>query len=179
MFIFLKICLHIFQSFALISPKICAYILQDVHLFFQNVKVLLCRSILHKKSANGPQTKKKLYSLSYHLFFDIITVPSKAIFVSIDEFVDACGIPRQVLLFDSLPLRISLLVLVCPTLNLCTVQLAADFVITFCTQYTVRILVWISLLETFSSIKNQITLRCSSLDTLVGVPVIINSLIAT
>ncbi len=56
-----------------------------------------------------------------------------------------------------------LLILVHPTLNLCMHQFTVDFVITFCASYTTHILVWISLPEAFSSIKNRITLCCSSL----------------
>ncbi len=46
-----------------------------------------------------------------------------------------------------------------PHLNLCTHRFTVDFVITFCTLYTTHILTWISQPKTFSSVKNQITLR--------------------
>ncbi len=44
----------------------------------------------------------KNYSPGYDLLFDIITIPSEAFFVSINEFVDAHSIPRHILLFNSL-----------------------------------------------------------------------------
>ncbi len=85
-------------------------------------------------STNGPQTKK-LFSPGYNLLFDIITVPSKAVSVSSDEFIDAYGIPQQIL-FDSLPLWGLSLVLIHIALNLSTHQFTVDFVIKFCTLYT-------------------------------------------
>ncbi len=63
---------------------------------------------------------KKLYSTGYNLLFDIITIPSEAFFIWINEFADACGIPHPVLVFNSLPLRGLSLVLICPTLIFCT-----------------------------------------------------------
>ncbi len=65
----------------------------------------------------------------------VIVTPSEVSFVSIDEFVDACSIPHQVL-FDGLPLRDLSLVLVRSILNLCTSRFTVDFVITFCAPYT-------------------------------------------
>ncbi len=37
---------------------------------------------------------QKFYSPGYNLLFEIIAIPSEAFFVSINEYVDACGIPR-------------------------------------------------------------------------------------
>ncbi len=74
----------------------------------------------------------------------------------IDKFADVCGISCQVLLSSGLPLWDSSFILVFLTLNLCTHRFTVNFVITFCALYTAHILVWISPLETFSSIKNQI-----------------------
>ncbi len=74
---------------------------------------------------------------------------------------------------NSLLLQDLLLVLVHPTLNLRTHRFTLDFVITFCAPYTTRILTQISLLETFSIIKNQITLHCLSLDTPASVTAIV------
>ncbi len=51
--------------------------------------------------------RKKLYSPSYNLLFDIIAIPSEAFFIQIDEFVDTCGMPCRVNLFNGLPLRSS------------------------------------------------------------------------
>ncbi len=133
---------------------------------------------------------KNLYSPDYNLLFNITTIPSKAFVVFIDEFVG--GIPHQVLLFDSQPLRGLLLVLVlfnglplrcsslilvlfdglslrgsslilvCHALTLCTYQFTVNFVITFCIPFTVPIFTWISLPGTFSSFKTQITLIAHS-----------------
>ncbi len=72
-------------------------------------KVLYSWSVLCKKSTNGPQTKKKLYSPGYNLLFDIITLPSTAFLIRINGFVDVCSIPYRVL-FDGLPFRGLLLV---------------------------------------------------------------------
>ncbi len=46
---------------------------------------------------------KRLYSPDYNLLFDIIAISGEAFFVLIYEFIDACGIQCQVLLFDGLP----------------------------------------------------------------------------
>ncbi len=62
-------------------------------------------------------------------------------FVSISEFVDACDIAHQVFLFDGLPLQGSSLILAYPALDRCTHRYAVDFVITFCTLYTLHVLV--------------------------------------
>ncbi len=97
---------------------------------------------------------KKLYSPGYNLRFDITAIPIETFFISIDEFVDACGIPLQFLLFDSPLLRGSTLVLIHPALNLCTHRFTVDFVMTLCVPYTMHILTCFSLPETFSSIKN-------------------------
>ncbi len=51
------------------------------------------------------KVKKKLYFLGYNQLFDIITTPSGALFVSSDEFVDACGIPHWVLLLKKISHR--------------------------------------------------------------------------
>ncbi len=84
---------------------------------------------------------KNLYSLGYNILFDIIAIPSEAFFISIAGFVDACGIPCRVLLFICLVLQSLLLVLLSPALNRCTHQFAVDFVSTFCTPYTMYILI--------------------------------------
>ncbi len=70
---------------------------------------------------------KKFYSSGYKLIFNIIALHRETFFVFIDEFVDACGIPHRVLLFDSLPLRGLLLIFVHPVLNLCTHQFTVNF----------------------------------------------------
>ncbi len=111
--------------------------------------------------------QKELYPPGYNLLFNVIAIPSKAFFISIDEFVDACGMPHWVLLFDGLPLWGSLLILICPALNFCTPQFTVDFVVTFYVPYTKHILAWISLPKTFSSVNNWITFHCS----FVGAPV--------
>ncbi len=46
--------------------------------------------------------RKKLYFLGYNLLFNIITIPRKAFFIVIDEFVDASGVPHRVLLFKKI-----------------------------------------------------------------------------
>ncbi len=43
---------------------------------------------------------KKLYSQGYNQLFDISALHSETFFVLIDEFVVACGIPCQVLLYN-------------------------------------------------------------------------------
>ncbi len=78
---------------------------------------------------------KKLCFPSYNLLTDITALPSEAIFILIDEFVDACDIPYWVLLLNGLPLGDLSHVLVRSTLNFCTHQFIVDFVITFCTPY--------------------------------------------
>ncbi len=115
-------------------------------------------SLIHSSQKINKWTwNKKNYSLGYNLLFDIVTIPCEAFFILVDDFVDACGISCRFLFFNSLPLCSSLLIVVCSTLNLCTHQFIVDFVITFCPPYTTYILMWISLLKTFSSIKNWIT----------------------
>ncbi len=57
---------------------------------------------------------KKLYSPGYNLLFDIIAILKWGILISVDQFVDACGISHWVLLYDGVLLRDSLLVLVYP-----------------------------------------------------------------
>ncbi len=57
---------------------------------------------------------KKLYSPGYNLLFDIISIPSEVFFISINEVVDACGIPSRVLLLK----KISQLLFVARTNNL-------------------------------------------------------------
>ncbi len=64
--------------------------------------------ILHMVLSLKP---KKLYSPHYNLLFDIIAILSEAFCVLSDEFVDACNIPCWVLLFNSLPLRGSQLIM--------------------------------------------------------------------
>ncbi len=82
---------------------------------------------------------KKLYFPGYNRpTFWHIDIPSEAFFVSIDESVDACGIPYQVLLFDGLPLQGLSLVLIHPTLNFCTCRSTVDFVLIFCAPYTIH-----------------------------------------
>ncbi len=83
---------------------------------------------------------KKLYSPGSNLLFDIITTPLQAFFVLSDEFLDAYGIPHQVLLFDDLLLQGSSIVLVPHCLNLCTHQFTVDFVITFSAPYIIYVL---------------------------------------
>ncbi len=82
------------------------------------------------------------------------TTLTNAHFELIAKFVDACGIPHRVLLFNSLQFRGSSLVFNHLTLNPCTHRLTVDFVITFSTPYITYILAQISLPETFFSIKN-------------------------
>ncbi len=94
-----------------------------------------------------------------NLLFNIIT-SYDAFLVLIDKFVEACGIPHWILLFNVLPFWDSSLILFCSTLNLYMYRFTVDFVITFCIPYTTQILVLISQPETFSSIKNWITLCC-------------------
>ncbi len=105
---------------------------------------------------------KKLYSADNYPLFNMITISSKAIFLLIDsEFVDACGIPHQVLLFDGLPLCGSSLKFVCPPPPWISVPIGLqllDFVITFWMPYSMHILAWISIAEIFSSVKIRITL---------------------
>ncbi len=82
--------------------------------------------------------------------------------------VNICDIPHRVL-FNGIPLRGLPLILIYSTLNLRTHWFTVDFVLTFCTPNTMHILMRISQHKMFSSIKNQITLRCFSLCTVVGV----------
>ncbi len=84
---------------------------------------------------------KKLYSLGYNLLFNVIAIPNVAFFISIAEFVDACGIPQLILLFNGVSLRGFLLVLIHLTLNLCIYQFTVNFVITFCAPYITFILI--------------------------------------
>ncbi len=116
--------------------------------------------------------KKKLYSPVYNLLYTIIAIPSEALFVWINEFISDCNVLCRVLLFDGLLLRSLMLIFICSTLNLCTLQFTVDFLITFCSPYTAHIPARNSLPETFSSIKDRITLRCSSLGAVVNVTVI-------
>ncbi len=53
-------------------------------------------SLIHppQKFNKWTSNKKKTYSPDYNLLFDIIIIPSETIFVSIDEFVDTCGMPH-------------------------------------------------------------------------------------
>ncbi len=66
---------------------------------------------------------------------DIVAIPSREFFISIDEFVDAYSIPHRVL-FDGVPLRGLSFIFIRPTLNLYSHQFTVDFVITFCALYT-------------------------------------------
>ncbi len=86
---------------------------------------------------------KTLYSPGYNLLFDIIVIPRETFIISTDEFVDVCGIKCWVLLFNSLPLPGGgyMLVLVRPTLNLCTHRFPIDFMIRLNTPYTTHTLV--------------------------------------
>ncbi len=126
--------------------------------YFKSFALLICSP----QKVNKWTSNQTLHYLHHNLLFDIITITSETIFISIDEFVDACGIPHW-LLSNCLSLQGSSLVLICPTFNLCTHWFTVDFVIIFCVPYTTHNFVWISLLETFATIKNWITLRCSSL----------------
>ncbi len=107
----------------------------------------------------------KLYSPGYNLLFNIIAIPSDAFFILMNEFVDACNIPQQVLI-EGLPFRgFSLVCSHSSSLGLSTRQFAVDFVITFyetAPTDTAHILAWISLPKTFPNIKNWLTLYCSS-----------------
>ncbi len=100
---------------------------------------------------------KQLHSPGYSLLFDIIAIPNEAFFISIDEFVDLCGIPCQVFFFNDLytaacfEVRTS----VHPILNLCTYWFTADFAISFSMLYTIHILQWISLLYTLFAMLNM------------------------
>ncbi len=64
-------------------------------------------------------------------------------------------------------------------LNLPTHRFTVDFVMTFCTPYITHILICISQPETFSGVKNQITLHCLPLGAVVSVAAIIIFLIAS
>ncbi len=101
-------------------------------------KVLLRSTFSAKNQQIDLKRKKPLYSPCYNPLFYIITIPSEAFFISIDEFVDTCSVPCRVFLFDSLLLHGLLLVLVHPTLNLWVRQLTTDFVIPFCTPHTMN-----------------------------------------
>ncbi len=72
---------------------------------------------------------KKLYSPGYNQLSNIITKPSKAFFILINKFVDACSIPCRVFLFNCLSLQRSSFVRVRPTLNLYTYRFIFDFAI--------------------------------------------------
>ncbi len=99
----------------------------------------------------------KFYSPGYNRLVDIIAYRSMSLLMPMAY--------HTFLLINGLPLRGSSLVLVHPTLNLFTHQFTVNFFFTFCVLYTHHILVWISPSETFSNIKNRITLLRSSLDT--------------
>ncbi len=98
---------------------------------------------------------KNLYSPGYKPLLDIITIPRKAFFISIDKLADACGTPHQSLLFDSLSLRGLSLVLIRATLNLSTQRFTVDLVIKFCVPHIAYIIVWISLFKIFSRVEKQ------------------------
>ncbi len=57
--------------------------------------------------------------------------------------------------------------------QLCTHPFTVDFLIIFYAPYTTHMLVQISLSETFSKVKNRVTLPRSSLGTAVGVAAVI------
>ncbi len=115
---------------------------------------------------------KELHSQDCNLLFDTTVIPREAFFVSITEFVGACGIPYWVLLSNSLLLWGSSLVLVRPTLNLWNHWVTVVFVIIFCIPYITHILVRIYLTETFFRVKRWITtLCCLSFSAAVGIAV--------
>ncbi len=64
-------------------------------------------------------------------------------------------------------------------LNLPTYRFTVDFVMTFCVPCITHILICISQSKTFSGVKNQITLHCLPLGTIVGVAAIIIFLITS
>ncbi len=55
--------------------------------------------------------QKNLYSAGYNLLFNITAIISEVFFKLRDEFVDACGIPRRILLFNGVPFQGSSLIL--------------------------------------------------------------------
>ncbi len=119
-----------------------------------------CTADLFSAKINKWTSKKKIL-LQVIIYFSHNHLTQRGIFYT-DRWVCWCLLHATlVLLFDSLQLRGSWFLLICPTLNLFTHWFTVDFVITFCAPYTVRILKWISLRETFSSVKNWITLHCS------------------
>ncbi len=139
-------------------------------------KVLHRWSVLSKKSTNGLQTKKLILQV-INLLFDIISIPSKALFISIDEPVDVWSKPWPS--SHGLPLRGSSTILVRPTSNLCTQRFTVNFVNILRTTHYAHSCVNFINRETFPSIKNQITLQCLSISTAVGVPAIVIFLVTT
>ncbi len=112
-----------FKSFASVirsSEEINKWTLKQKKnfIFLITLKVLRCWSILFKKSTNGAQTKKALFSSLLPTFQH-------------NYLSDSYSIPPSVLLVDRIPLWGSLLVLTCPALNLCTHRFTVDFVIIF------------------------------------------------
>ncbi len=85
----IKIFWKMYSKLALILPN------HNYEGYFKSFASLIrSRQKINKWTSN----KNKLSS-SYNLLFNIITVPSEAFFILIDEFVDACGISHLGLLF--------------------------------------------------------------------------------
>ncbi len=136
-------------------------------------------SVLCKKLTNGPQIKKTLFSGLYNLLFVIIANLAKHLSCYSMSLLMPGAYHTVYFFSNSLSLWGSLLVLIHLSLYLCIHQFTVDFVITFYVPYTANIFVWISQSKTFSIIKNQITLCCSSSSTAVSVAAIVTFLVTT
>ncbi len=133
-------------------------------------KVLRRWSVLHKKSLKGPQTKRKLYSRSYNLlltkspyitwyfscrFISLLMVYHAVFFFSTIYHFEVCYSYSFILLCISVPFN-SHLILRRHSVRRIPHTVSCEFQ---CTKH-------------FFSVKNWITLRCSSLGTAAGVTAI-------
>ncbi len=80
---------YIFRKYKWFRPRPCEE-------YFKSFASLI-RSL--QKINKWTLNQKNFKSPDYNILFNMIAIFSEAFFVSISEFVDACGIPGQVLLF--------------------------------------------------------------------------------
>ncbi len=82
---------------------------------------------------------KKLYFPGCKLLFDIVTILNEVFFISIDELVDACGVPQWVHFWRSTALVFVALTNLSHLESLYPKQFTADSVITFYVVHTLSI----------------------------------------